>query len=133
MECDTRPVSAGTYVWLIASHPFFLVSSQLCLCYTQVPSPGAVSCSYAFLGDVYLPPLELLEGMVTHMAGMAAKRVPPAAAAAMLHYCTSLGVLPPAPASALFSYVHKCAPAAAPGSGHGRNASRANAGDTKFN
>jgi hypothetical protein len=48
--------------------------------------------------------------MVTHMAGMAAKRVPPAAAAAMLHYCTSLGVLPPTPASALFSYVHKCAP-----------------------
>ena len=48
--------------------------------------------------------------MVTHMAGMATKRVPPAAAVAMLHYCTSLGVLPPAPASALFSYVHKCVP-----------------------
>lgn len=105
--------------------------TQVCpckLCFALKPksNPAGAPCSYAFLADVYLPPLELLEGMVTHMAGMAAKRVPPAAAAAMLHYCTSLGVLPPAPASALFSYVHKCVsgPAGAAESGLGRNASR---------
>jgi hypothetical protein len=67
-----------------------------------------VSCSYAFLADIYLPPLELLESMVVRMAAIAPKRVPPPAAAAMLHYCTNLGVLPADAASSLFTYVHKC-------------------------
>ena len=111
LACRTRLAGAGTLarrLILSCLLKYILVDRVLPLKLSR--SPAGVPCSYAFLADVYLPPLELLEAMVTHMAGMAPKRVPPAAAAAMLHYCTSLGVLPPAPASALFSYVHKCVP-----------------------
>lgn len=68
-----------------------------------------LSYSYAYLSDLYLPPLELLEAMVTRMAALAAqKRATPGPAASMLYYCSSLGVLPPEPATYLFAFVHRC-------------------------
>lgn len=65
--------------------------------------------SYAYLSDLYLPPLEVLEAMVGRMAALGtAGRADAGSAASLLHYCTSLGVLPPEPAAILFDFVHRC-------------------------
>lgn len=73
-----------------------------------IKSCAPLLCSYAYLSDRYLPPLDLLEAMVCRMAALTPKRATAAMAAGLLYCCTSLGVLPPEPATCLFNFVHRC-------------------------